>query len=399
MLFIERTSMSDKNNILEGLRGISALSVVMHNFIAAFLPGMLRYNFPTIFKVDLKSNIIFKISTLPILNIFYNGNFAVLIFFVLSGYVLTLPYYQMSNQQANQILMKRLLARYFRLNIPIFTAILIAYIIYLSNLYFNCEAAYLSGSTNWLNYFYPAGLTIMDFIEEVTYKAILFGNGLWIPTLWTLKVEFIGSIYLLIFYIFTPKKYNIILFGIILLLIYIIYHEHAIYFYALFFGSLLNNLQCIKYINIDKIKPYFFIIGLYFGGFRFESSIYNFLPLIVIKNNIWYTQIFYNTIGALFVVISLLQGFAAKFFECRCMQFLGKVSFSIYLLHFIVLCSFSSFIYIKLPQENFYLGLNFLCYIIINLIIANLFAKFIDKQSVYLAHKFGFKMLSIGLKP
>ncbi len=66
-------------------------------------------------------------------SIFYNGHFAVLIFFVLSGYVLTMPYY--NQDESSGVLSKRLWGRYLRLNIPIFFAISISYVVYVSGLY------------------------------------------------------------------------------------------------------------------------------------------------------------------------------------------------------------------------------------------------------------------------
>ena len=135
-----------------------------------------------------------------------------------------------------------------------------------------------------------------------------------------------------------------------------------------------------------------FIIGFYFGAYQMESSLYNFLPNL--DFGAWDNKTFYNTIGGILITAAVIKGFGAKIFESRIAQFLGKISFSIYLLHFIILCSLSSFLYIHFPQNNLFLMVNFCVYILVAFISAAIFEKFIDRKAINISHKFSSKIFS-----
>jgi peptidoglycan/LPS O-acetylase OafA/YrhL len=102
----------------------------------------------------------------PFVSVFYNGEFAVIIFFCISGYVLALPYFE-EEKNAQLILRKRLISRYLKLNIPIFFAVFISYYVYVSDLYFIIEAAKISGSIGWAANFWPSKITISSAIMDL----------------------------------------------------------------------------------------------------------------------------------------------------------------------------------------------------------------------------------------
>lgn len=378
-----------KNKCADGLRGITAFNVAVNHFVAAFLPMMLYPNYPTLFSQNTNPSYLFEVITSPIVSIFYNGHFAVLIFFVLSGYVLTLPYFT-NNNNSKIILKKRLRGRYIRLNIPITVAILASFLVYKFGLYSNIEAANISGSVNWLKTFFPEGITTLNTAQEAFYKAILFGEGTLVPPLWTLKIEFIGSLYILLFYIFKPKSAIATPLLIACCLMYAIHLQDSIYYFAICAGSLLNNLTVYS-----KYKIFIFSLGFYFGGFQFDSLVYNYLPsLNFLGVEVWDKKTFYNAIGAVLVALSVIQGFGSKVFESRIFQFLGKISFSIYLIHFIVLCSLYSCVYIHLPQSKLFLGINFALYVFVCFIVSMVFEKIVDKGAINISHKFSSRIFS-----
>lgn len=371
------------NKSADGLRGIAALNVVVCHFVSAFLPSMLHNSYPTLFNKNEAPTLVFDIFTSPIFSIIYNGHFSVLIFFILSGYVLTIPYFSYAENKEKK-LEQRLCGRYLRLNIPIIAAILISFLVYKIGFYTNIEASDISGSTIWLKQFYPSGLSFADASKEAFYEAIALGKSKFIPPLWTLKVEFIGSLYVLLFYIIKPKSQNFIPLVFALIFIYFVHKQESIYYYAIFFGSLIN-------ITPAKSKLIFpaFLIGLYFGGFQFGTAAYNYLPkIILLDREIWDQKTFYNAIGAFLITASVVHGFASKFFQSKFSQFLGKVSFSVYLLHFVILCSLSSYLYVTMPKDSIYLLLNFSVYISLCFFVAYIFEFLVDKPAIKISHAF-----------
>ncbi len=379
-----------KNKSADGLRGVAAFNVAIHHFVAAFLPMMLHNNYPSVFTENKQPSTVFELLTSPFFTLIYNGHFAVLIFFVLSGYVLSLPYY-MENNKAKHTLSKRLLGRYLRLNIPIAAAIFLSFLFYKSGFYFNIQAAEISGSKNWLQNFYPQGISPLTTIKEALYNSILFGKELLVPPLWSLHIEFVGSVYVLLLYILKPKNSTLTPMLIVFILIYANNQQDSIYYFAIFFGSLLSKIE-----KSIKFRVVFLILGIYFGGFQFESIMYDFLPSLNFMGvDLWEKKNFYNCIGAVLITTAVIQGFGSVFFESRVTQFLGRISFSIYLLHFIVLCSFSSFFYIHLPKNSLFITANFIIYIFICFLFSIIFERFIDKSSIRISHDFSSKIFSL----
>ena len=162
-----------KNKGADGLRGIAAFNRCISHFIAAFLPMMLHNNFPMIFPQNNNSTVTFEVITSPFLSVFYNGQFAVLIFLVLSGYVLTIPSFK---DNTEGLLQKRLWGRYLRLNIPIAATITLSLIAYKLGFYSNIQAAEISGSTNWLSVYFPAGISYAEAFKELLLQSIFLGE-------------------------------------------------------------------------------------------------------------------------------------------------------------------------------------------------------------------------------
>jgi peptidoglycan/LPS O-acetylase OafA/YrhL len=133
--------------------------------------------------------------------------------------------------------------------------------------------------------------------------------------------------------------------------------------------------------------------GFYFGAFQFESSFYNFLPDIKIYGiEIFEKKTFYNTVAAIFITASIINGFGQNLLESKPVQFLGRISFPLYLLHMIILGSVTCIFYLALPQTKATLAACFASYISISILASYLFERFIDKPSIYISHRFSYFM-------
>ena len=98
-----------------------------------------------------------------------------------------------------------------------------------------------------------------------------------------------------------------------------------------------------------------------------------------------------NITTAILVVYLVLKiEMCYNFFNIRLFQWLGKISFSLYLVHVPIMCSLCSFTSLKLPYDNIFLqSLNMFFWIIFSLVIAQLFNKLIDERAVKISNDFG----------
>jgi peptidoglycan/LPS O-acetylase OafA/YrhL len=80
-----------RDSSADGLRGLAALNVIIAHFFDGFWPKVL---FPVYGDLQINSSdpsSLEKVLGSPVTTVFFNGHFAVMIFFVLSGYVLATP--------------------------------------------------------------------------------------------------------------------------------------------------------------------------------------------------------------------------------------------------------------------------------------------------------------------
>ena len=110
---------TDRLLALEGLRGLAAISVVLFHFFVLLYPA-LYYGPGFIQHMRFENNIYGS----P-LNAFISGAFAVSIFFVLSGFVLTVGFFQ---TKKSSIIERLATKRYFRLMLPALASVIIAWI-------------------------------------------------------------------------------------------------------------------------------------------------------------------------------------------------------------------------------------------------------------------------------
>ena len=120
-LFLAKNSDTEggKLSSLEGLRGIASFIVVIDHYILAFFPAMffpLKYAFH--YPIE-------KVIASTPLSILYNGDLAVVIFFVLSGFVLSFKFFQKPDKE---IAISSFIKRYPRLTIPVIFSCFVGYL-------------------------------------------------------------------------------------------------------------------------------------------------------------------------------------------------------------------------------------------------------------------------------
>lgn len=328
---------SGKDYTAEGVRGLAALTVFFAHFGLCFFPGGFNTLYPGLQTSPAAEGAIEAFLRTPLLTLLWNGNFAVCIFFVLSGFVLSKPYYA-----GNQIetLRDRYLKRYLRLSIPIAASVLLGYALMRAGLLRSAAAAELSHS-DWLKTYWSFSPSFADALRDAAYRVIFLGEFRFNPPLWTMKIEFIGSLITFAFYALMPEGSawrKALHFIIAIVSVGIFTQREAIFYYAFLLGGQLWSLPrpkgTYKYLALGA--------GLLVSSFQYRPG-FAWLP-----DPVWWDQkYFYSVLGAFFVLWSLRSGIADRLLAAAPMRVLGRISFSLYLTHFLVLGTFSCWFYVR----------------------------------------------------
>jgi peptidoglycan/LPS O-acetylase OafA/YrhL len=327
---------------LDGLRGVFSLMVVFFHYDIRLLPNFLGDNF------IIRQSWIF-----------------VEFFFVLSGFLIANNYY-------NIITFKHLKIFIYKRFIRLYPLLLFSTLIFLfSKVFFNS--------------FFQNHINSPESISSLIYKTIdtlfltnstpFFGNshGMNGPS-WSISSEMISYlIFGIIIYISKPK-YRLWIFGFIIILsglLQVIFKDLDLDF-SFLRGTLSFSLGVLLYkINLIKlnVSNYFELmiplIVLYFMYFINSDSSQNIFYRIVIINLVFFFSIF---------ILLKTNGIISIILEKTFFQFLGRISYSIYLNHLIVITLFSRFIFslIKIDQSILNQLFVFITCIVITLLYSNL---------------------------
>lgn len=334
--------MEGKIGYLDGLRGIASLVVVLHHYMCAFYPAMV-FGAGAAFHIG---PVEARFAASP-LNLFYNGGFAVCVFFVLSGYVLTNRYFRTWQRD---LVTSSAVRRYVRLMVPTLFTVIIAYSLSTAHLYYNGLASSITGS-NWLasaNGYTPGFMDTLKqgvwgiFFESPNQFIFSFDNALW-----TISIELMGGFLVFSFILLFGDLKNrwVLYLGASLILL-------DTYYLAFIIGMLLSDLDSKDNVEYTLKNPFLksglFMFGLFLGSYYaggwWGMPLYNLMRL-----NFAQPSIFFRTVGAgILLLVILNSDCLKKILSTGIPQFLGRISFSMYLLHLLVIYSISSIIFLIL---------------------------------------------------
>ena len=370
-------------NYLDGIRGWASLAVLLSHILMCFLvlsTPFLQYNEARIAK-DISTYNYIDIIIGVILRFITDGHLAVLIFFVLSGYALSAG--NLNLHRRNLALAAT--ARYFRLMIPILFTSLIAYLLCKFNLMFNAEVATTpERSSNWLGTFYKFEPNIKDAIKFSLFDVFFRydSSKTYNSSLWTIPIEILGSfmIYSYLGIFRSTEKIHIKLAAMIAIALFAI-NPLLFCFFAGYLISELNNNKSYGEFIWRPIQRWGNLISLaMFLACAFLSTFF--------RDNDFRTSIFASGI-----VLSIsLSPTLKTFFQNKYSIFLGKISFPLYLIQIPIICSWSSYLYLKLPALGFSITtsnlINFISTIILAMVSAFILLP-IEKISVRHSKKIG----------
>ena len=371
---------------LEAIRGCASIIVVLAHFVAAFFPSAV---FGSGYKAHESWEILFTTTPLSIL---FAGHFAVCLFFVLSGYILSMPYCGPAAKDSPG-LMAAVVKRPIRLGGLVLVTVLISLCISKLDGFYNALASSASGSVPWLSrYFLTTTPPTLQLLRDLSTSLFSVGH-VYNPPLWTIEIELWGSFltYSLLL-LFRTSKLRYIAYALTTVFVVLaggLYHGFV-------FGILIADIsKCYPELWSRMARPAvsvpLLVLGLAFASFPnyvekqdVAHTVYSILPWVGLKGG------GYAMVGAVFVFLAtLLNDRLQKVLSGRIFEYVGRVSFAVYTVHFLVLCSLSSWLFIQLvPQFSYSTNCAIVAvsYLVVTFIIAHVLTYYVDEPTTRLAN-------------
>lgn len=374
----------------EGLRGLAALVVLNEHIFKIFFGTMF---ITTVFASEHSSKLEW-LANGP-LNLFNRGSWAVMLFFVLSGIVLSYHFFDKGKTRYD--LISTTVGRYLRLTLPILASLLLFYVLHQMGLIrFGDFYSLVDTSLTVEDFYIPETVSFTEMIAHSFLHIPFLPSLSFNPPLWTMTLEIHGSIMifgaLVFFASFQGLKYDWLVRLVFYALVIKAFISVELSFYIGFFlGLFLMDIhhQPKARAFLEKTAKFWLLpvlaMGLYLCGYQ-EKGLHD-SPYLWIARDISSSMDVYlfNTIGATLVLLAAIHSrHMQAFFNTSVMQFFGKISVGVYLTHFIILGSFSIFVFEWMPFESY--TANALSAVALTvpvvIVVGMLFSKFVDDPSV-----------------
>lgn len=305
----------ERKLFLDGLRGWAALIVVLYHTLHGFL-STATHTF---------DGIAFRFVT--------DGALAVSIFFVLSGFALSVGFFETGDRGA---VVMAALRRYPRLTIPILASSLVAWALLSVGLMANRDVAPILNNVGWLGSFYtfpPALDHVMRFALWNVYFDFR-GGDVYNAVLWTMATELYGSIMVFaLLYTVGDRRWRGPVYGVAAVVLW----AHGGPLLAFLFGMALADLFASP--GFRRLR-----------GAAWAPAVGTALMVAGVAKSTLLPTDFNDACSMAVVATMVVAGpvvarAVARVFEGALSRALGRLSFPVYLIHLMVLCSLSSWFY------------------------------------------------------
>jgi peptidoglycan/LPS O-acetylase OafA/YrhL len=374
-----------KVQYLEGLRGIAAMQVVLLHFVTGFLPDTAQHAWAP-------------------LHVLYDGHTAVYVFFLISGAVLTPSFAR------HGLFAAKAIKRIVRLGIPVAAAAIIATLLLALWPDAHMQAAALTGST-WLATDSSGPPTLAHLAREIGLDSLLLGYReatLFAPLaehlppmetsldapFWSLHLELYGS--LLVLVMVWLRAHSVWLHRAAIAAAVMLFGTHPMFLFVL--GHLMQPWPMPR-SGKGLGRAVCGALLLLFGIALCADKDWESLDML----RLWLGRIelvsppdlfqFQSQLAALALYLGvLLCNWIWPLLECGICRRLGRLSFSIYLLHFPILFTLACLVFVNasivMPHEAAVASV-FVLFIGITLIAAILFERWIDRPAIALSRLVG----------
>lgn len=336
---------------LEGMRALMALNVILCHFVCVYYPQMY-------FKGEEYSGALSVFATTP-LSALVNGNIAVAFFFALTGFLVGRSVFLKGD--GIKVLPGKLGNRYLRLLPTIAIATLFTYISMKLGLQSHLEITNTNVNTGFLSEYCTFNATIGSLLANVFFEPFVRTSS-YIGPFWTIKYEFWGYIMVLAVAALLKKtKWRRLIYIVIVGVIGIISRDSNLCIFV--FGLLVADLEfntkptvCSKlYSKLLRSKAFVtvcFFVATYFACcpmYR-DTKLYSFwfkIPAL--------TPTLFRGFGmALFVWVSLKSRCIQKVLSFKPLVFLGEMSFETYAIHWPLMLTCETGIFLVLEKHMQY---------------------------------------------
>ncbi len=377
---------------LDGMKALALFFVFNTHFLNAFYSGIYTLN-PKDFKTS--SGVEWIIGATP-LNLVYAGKLGARIFLGISAFLVVWNYFNSYKISSPFQFVKSVCKRYLRLLPAIAVVNVLVWAGMMLGLYQNKEAAQLIGTQEFYGVYNQFSPSVVDALKEAIYGCFILGSNDYNGPLWFIQYEFLGCMLLgLILMVFGKYKLRYLCYGIgivvfirsdyLVMILCALAADVMVHYEDLIEGILATSLIPVLRVSVRSLLWLLVIPAFYFATFpsygtNLENSIYAFLPAKVL--------FYYNiVIPCILVLIAYLKPLR-KVMEWKGFAKLNRISYCFYLIHFPVLCMFSSWFYLNGYQNvNYHILtlLNYVATISIVMILSFFLTKVIDQPAVRLA--------------
>lgn len=380
--------MTEKINYLDGLRGVAAINVMIMHFFIILVPAMIYSDRMPSHMGNLEQ--IFSSTPLGLIGA---GNFSVCIFFVLSGYVLTQKYFK---NRDKKIIISGAMRRYIRLFVPVLAVTILSFLMASTGVFhYYIETVMVSGNNNYDNYwtFTP---DIVDAVKQAVWGSFFTGDDTYNPVLWTMTTEFYGSMLVFAMALMFGVQRNRWTFYLAAFVLFFNSYYFA-FIIGMGFADMFNSKTSIFKTNIFKtdnkiILSIILFSGLFLGSYPIGTVTNNSLYAFLNNGLFEIPKLTYHILGAGMIMYVLLNSrWLKQVFSSPVPVFLGKISYSLYLIHFLIISSFTCALFLALnPILPYWIAAFISCFLSVLLIIplSYLFYKYVDMTGVELSKTF-----------
>lgn len=388
---------------LEGTRGIAALQVVILHYCAVFLSYFAKVGGPTHYQweSDLRGTPLFFLA---------DGYTAVCVFFLMSGFVLAPSFID-----PRLSVLKQAIKRFIRLFLPVSAAVILAIALSLAIPSVKVEVVQLSQSP-WVSALFENALTPASLLKEFLASSTILGyEGISLfsglvglsprpilspvkisvnPPLWTIHIEFWCSI-ALIAVGYTCRKFPKHVFGPLFVLVLWLSGTHWLSLFLIGFAAYLGRHALLGKMSTMKVTLglLFLTAGLYFStcvdAAEFNIALSAISAFSLLKaGSAAQLQSEFSAVLILAGVVLLPPVRLAL--SGGVPMWLGKISFSLYLVHFPILFTVGFPVFLGLIHYFPYgvaAALTFVSVGAMTIVVAYAFQKFIDRTAIQISRK------------